>query len=191
MLTDRRIFLSIMAGLLATPARAQAPAMSRITAFAFRFAGLKGGDIQLAEYAGKPILIVNTASQCGYTPQYAGLQQLWTRYRSRGLLIVGVPSNDFGGQEPGGPAEIAQFCASRYGVDFPLTAKQSVIGPNAHPFFQWVVSSVGEAGRPRWNFQKYLITPDGRLAEIWPSPVQPMADVVLESIQTLLNKAGL
>ena len=107
MLTDRRIFLSIMAGMFAAPARAQAPTMSRITAFAFHFAGLKGGDIQLAEHAGKPILIVNTASQCGYTPQYAGLQQLWTRYRGRGLLIVGVPSNDFGGQEPGGSNEIA------------------------------------------------------------------------------------
>ena len=112
MLRDRRMFLTLLAGAAASPtsnpAWAQAPAMSRITAFAFHFAGLSGGDIQLAEHAGKPILVVNTASQCGYTPQYAGLQELWTRYRARGLLIVGVPSNDFGGQEPGDSAEIAE-----------------------------------------------------------------------------------
>src|SRR5262249_6353439 len=101
----RRFFLTALAAAAAVPARAQ---MSRTTAFAFHFAGLKGGDIQLAEHAGKPILIVNTASQCGYTPQYAGLQELWTRYRERGLLIVGVPSNDFGGQEPGDAAEISE-----------------------------------------------------------------------------------
>src|SRR5579863_6859801 len=108
MLADRRVFLSILGAFAAAPARAQAPAMSRITAFAFHFAGLDGGDIQLAEYAGKPILIVNTASLCGFTPQYAGLQELWMRYRDRGLLIVGVPSNDFGGQEPGTAADIAE-----------------------------------------------------------------------------------
>src|SRR3981081_2829258 len=120
MLTDRRIFLSIMAGLLAAPARAQAPAMSRITAFAFHFSGLQGGDIQLAEYAGKPILIVNTASQCGFTPQYAGLQELWTRYRNRGLTIIAVPSNDFGGHEPGGVADIHANAHPPHGGTFPL-----------------------------------------------------------------------
>jgi glutathione peroxidase len=130
--TDRRIFLAAMAGLVTLPARAQAPAMSRITAFAFHFAALNGGEIQLAEYAGKPILIVNTASLCGYTPQYAGLQDVWTRYRDRGLLIVGVPSNDFGGQEPGGAAEIAETAQHQYGVSFPIAAKADVRGPNAH-----------------------------------------------------------
>jgi glutathione peroxidase len=152
MFTDRRTFLSsIMAGVLATPARAQAPAMSRITAFAFHFAGLKGGDIQLAEHAGKPILIVNTASQCGYTPQYAGLQELWTRYRGRGLLIVGVPSNDFGGQEPGDADEIAETAEHEYGASFPITAKAVVNGAGAHPFYRWA-SAQRPLDRPRWNF---------------------------------------
>src|SRR5215831_648134 len=123
MLTDRRIFLSAMAGLLAMPARAQAPAMSRITAFAFHFAGLRGGDIQLAEHAGKPILIVNTASQCGYTPQYTGLQELWTRYRDRGLLIVGVPSNDFCLHKQKTAYEIAETAEHQYGASFPIAAK--------------------------------------------------------------------
>src|SRR5690349_15693621 len=91
---------------VASVAQAQ-PAMSRITAYGFSFQGLKGGDIRLADYAGKPIMIVNTASLCGFTPQYAGLQQLWTQFHDRGLMIIGVPSNDFGGQEPGGTSEIA------------------------------------------------------------------------------------
>ncbi|MEA2992718.1 MAG: glutathione peroxidase, partial [Alphaproteobacteria bacterium] len=97
--------------------------MSRITAYAFSFKGLEGADIRLAEHAGKPILIVNTASLCGYTPQYAGLQQLWTRYRDKGLLIVGVPSNDFGGQEPGTATDILETAHKEYGVTFPLAAK--------------------------------------------------------------------
>jgi hypothetical protein len=128
MLRDRRVFLTLLVGAVGSPIPtpvwaqaqgAQSRGMSRITAFAFHFAGLAGGDIQLAEYAGKPILVVNTASQCGYTPQYAGLQELWTRYRGRGLLIVGVPSNDFGGQEPGTAADIAQTAQHQYGRQLP------------------------------------------------------------------------
>src|SRR5216684_9019059 len=138
MVTDRRQTLVLLAGCLATPALAQAPgiqapgiqapgpqspAMSRLTAFAFSFAGLEGGDIKLADHAGSPILVVNTASLCGYTPQYAGLQQLWARYHDRGLTIVGVPSNDFGAQEPGTPIDIMKTAHEDYGVTFPLAAK--------------------------------------------------------------------
>ena len=123
----RRHALALFAGFAATPALAQT-GMSRMTAYAFSFAALKGGDIRLADYAGKPILVVNTASQCGYTPQYAGLQELWKRYRDKGLLIIGVPSNDFGGQEPGGPAEINKTAHGEYGVSFPLAAKADVKG---------------------------------------------------------------
>ena len=103
---DRRALLALLGSTFVSPALAQAPAMSRSTAYAFAFTSLDGAKLALAEHAGKPILIVNTASQCGYTPQLSGLQQLWARYHDRGLLIIGVPSNDFGGQEPGGPAEI-------------------------------------------------------------------------------------
>ena len=114
--------------------------MTRITAYAFSFAGLEGADIKLADHVGKPILVVNTASLCGYTPQYAGLQQLWARYHERGLMIVGVPSNDFGGQEPGGADDIVKTAHGEYGVGFPLAAKAQLKGPNAHPFYKWAAS---------------------------------------------------
>ena len=100
-------------------------AMSHITAYAFSFPALAGGDIKLAGYAGRPMMIVNTASLCGFTPQYAGLQQLWTEFHDRGLMIVAVPSNDFGGQEPGGAADIAETAQHQYGVTFPIAAKPS------------------------------------------------------------------
>jgi glutathione peroxidase len=187
MVIDRRIFLSIMAGLPAATAHAQAPAMSRITAFAFHFAGLKGGDIQLAEYAGKPILIVNTASQCGYTPQYAGLQELWTRYRERGLLIVGVPSNDFGGQEPGDAAEISETAEHQYGASFPITAKAVVNGAAAHPFYRWA-SGQRPLDRPRWNFHKYLIGRDGMIAASFPSEIEPTDARVIAVIEKELSR---
>ncbi|WP_049974356.1 glutathione peroxidase [Azospirillum sp. B4] len=169
----------------------QTKTRERLNAHSFSFASLKDdGLIRLAAFKGQPVLVVNTASACGYTSQYAELQTLWSRLRGRGLMVVAVPSNDFGAQEPGDPAQIARFCATTYGVDFPMAAKQTVVGPGAHPFFQWAAGCVGEAGWPRWNFQKYLVTPDGRLAEIWPSPVRPMADVVVERILDLLNKAN-
>jgi glutathione peroxidase len=188
MLADRRTFLSIMAALAAVPARAQAPAMSRITAFAFHFAGLEGGDIQLAEHAGKPILIVNTASLCGYTPQYAGLQELWGRYRNRGLLIVGVPSNDFGGQEPGGATEIAETAQHQYGVTFPITAKVVVRGSSSHPFYKWAAAQ-RPFDLPRWNFHKYLIGREGLIAASFPSEIEPTDARVIAAIEKELGKA--
>src|SRR5689334_20161417 len=135
MILDRRRTLVLLACLMAAPAAAQTPGMSRMTASAFSFSGIDGGAIRLSEYAGKPILVVNTASQCGYTPQYAGLQELWQRYRERGLMIVGVPSNDFGGQEPGGAVEIEHTAQQGYGVAFPLAAKAEVRGTSQHPFY--------------------------------------------------------
>jgi glutathione peroxidase len=187
MATNRRFFLTALAGLVATPAVAQVSGgnMSRTTAFAFHFAGLKGGDIQLAAYAGKPILIVNTASQCGYTPQYAGLQELWTRYRDRGLLIIGVPSNDFGGQEPGDATEISETAEHQYGASFPITAKAEVNGAGAHPFYRWA-SLQRPLERPRWNFHKYLIGRDGMIAASFPSEIEPTDARVIAAIEKQL-----
>jgi glutathione peroxidase len=185
----RRFVLSALAGLIAVPARAQVTNMSHTTAFAFHFAGLKGGDIQLAEHAGKPILIVNTASQCGYTPQYAGLQELWTRYRDRGLLIVGVPSNDFGGQEPGGAAEIEATAGGHYGASFPIAAKAAVNGADQHPFYKWA-SAQRPLDKPRWNFHKYLIGRDGQIAASFPSDITPTDPRLIAAIEKELPPAS-
>jgi len=190
MMLDRRNLLTLLGsatGLtLASPVFAQAPAMSRPTAFAFSFASLDGGNLRLAEHAGKPILIVNTASQCGYTPQYAGLQELWKRYRDKGLLIIGVPSNDFGGQEPGGPAEINKTAHDEYGVSFPLAAKAEVRGPQAHPFYKWAaVERPGDG--PRWNFHKYLIGRDGRIAAVFSTQTEPTDPKVIAAIEKELK----
>lgn len=179
MRTDRRCVLAFLASAVATPglvvpSLAQAPAMSSNTAYAFSFAGLEAGDeIKLADYAGNPILVVNTASLCGYTPQYTGLQQLWTRYRERGLMIIGVPSNDFGGQEPGGAHDITRTARGEYGIGFPLAAKTQVKGPSPHPFYKWAASE-RPFETPRWNFHKYLVGRDGRIAAVFPTDIEPM-----------------
>jgi glutathione peroxidase len=173
---DRRTIIAAALAVIATPATyrvalAQA-GVSRITAYAFSFPALAGGDIRLAEFAGKPLLVVNTASLCGFTPQYAGLQELWTEFHGRGLTIIGVPSNDFGGQEPGGATEIAETAHHQYGVTFPMAAKATVKGANAHPFYKWAADARPK-DVPRWNFHKYLIGRDGYIAEAFPQTVEP------------------
>ena len=173
---DRRTVVTTALAAIVAPgstrgALAQA-SMRRITAYAFSFPALAGGDIRLAEYAGHPVMVVNTASLCGYTPQYAGLQELWTEFHDRGLAIIGVPSNDFGGQEPGGATEIAQTAQHDYGVTFPIAAKAVVAGPKAHPFYKWAAEARPK-DVPRWNFHKYLVGRDGYLAEVFPSAVEP------------------
>jgi glutathione peroxidase len=186
MIADRRHVLSALLAGLASPAMGQTlsmkgSAMSPVTAYAFSFAGLTGDSIRLSDYAGKPIMVVNTASLCGYTPQYSGLEQLYTRYHAHGLLLIGVPSNDFGGQEPGGAAEISATANKEYGVTFPLTAKAAVVGPNAHPFYRW---AAGERPRdtPKWNFHKYLVGRDGHVAAVFASAVEPMDARVINAI---------
>lgn len=143
------------------------------TAFDFTLNSLSGAPMPLRAYAGRPLLVVNTASRCGFTPQYAGLQALWTEHRPRGLMVLGVPSNDFGGQEPGTAEEIGQFCAVNYGVDFPMAAKVPVRGASAHPLFRWLGDQGGLLARPRWNFYKYLVGADGRLATWFGSTTPP------------------
>jgi glutathione peroxidase len=172
---DRRTVIAgaIAATAIPLAARAEgAPRVSRITAYAFSFPALAKGDIRLAEYTGRPFLVVNTASLCGYTPQYAGLQEIWTEFKGRGFGIVGVPSNDFGGQEPGGAAEIAETAQHQYAVTFPIAAKADVIGPAAHPFYKWAADARPK-DVPKWNFHKYLIGRDGYIAEVFPSAVEP------------------
>jgi glutathione peroxidase len=160
----------------------------RMQGYDFEFTSIGGDKLKLAQFRGRPILVVNTASFCGFTPQYADLEALWRTYRDRGLVVIGVPSNDFGEQEPGSAKEIKQFCEGTYAVDFPLTDKQAVIGEAAHPFFRWIASELGEAGTPSWNFHRYLIAPDGSIAGAWPSRVRPTDKEVTTEIEELLAK---
>jgi len=186
---DRRTLIAATLATAATPlstrmASAETQA-SRMTASTFSFPALTGNEIRLADYAKTPVLVVNTASQCGYTPQYAGLQQLWTEFHGRGLTIIGVPSNDFGGQEPGGMAEIADTAQHQYGVTFPMAAKSVVLGPKAHPFYKWAADARPNE-TPRWNFHKYLIGRDGYIADVFASTVEPTDTKVKTAIARAL-----
>ena len=178
---DRRQALTLLAGIAGAPVLAHATSMTPVKAYAFSFPALDGTDIHLSAFMDKPILVVNTASQCGYTPQFAGLQELWTRFHDQGLAVIGVPSNDFGGQEPGGAKEIAATAQHDYGVKFPMAAKTVVKGPNASPFYKWAAS---ERPRevPKWNFHKYLIGRQGWIAAVFPSEVEPTDTRVITAI---------
>ena len=154
----------------------------RLVAHDFAFAGITGGSLRLADYAGKPVLVVNTASRCGYTGQYAGLQTLWERYRDRGLVVLGVPSDDFN-QELESEAEVKRFCEANYAIDFPMTAITPVKGRSAHPFYVWAAE---RAGPVRWNFHKYLIGPDGAMVAAFPTRTEPTATAVTAEIERLL-----
>lgn len=157
-------------------------------AFAFSFTGITGEPMPLSQFAGKAVLVVNTASQCGFTQQYADLQRVWQTYRDRGLVVLGVPSNDFGGQEPGTEAEIKAFCEVNFDVDFPLTAKEHVKGSSAHPFYRWAADQVGALATPKWNFHKYLIAPDGRLVGWFSTVTRPTSQAVTSAIEQHLPK---
>jgi glutathione peroxidase len=173
----------LMAGLAATPAAAAGTG-----GFAFGFTSIEGQPLPLAQWQGRPVLVVNTASFCGYTRQYEGLQALWERYRQRGLVVLGVPSNDFGGQEPGGNAEIKTFCEVNFAVDFPMTEKVHVRGAGSHPLFAWLRQELGQAVGPGWNFHKFLIGPDGEAVAHWPSAVEPGSVEIGSAIEPLLTR---
>ena len=180
--------VSILAALwVVSPAVAEGPATS---AHDFSFTAIEGGPLPLSSFEGKAVLVVNTASRCGFTHQYADLQALWERYRDRGLVVLGVPSNDFGGQEPGTETEIKTFCEVNFDVDFPMTAKVHVKGQSAHPFYEWAASAFGPTGTPRWNFHKYLIAPDGRLADWFSTATSPTSEKVARAIEAQLPAAA-
>lgn len=164
---------------------AAAPASAAQGAHVFSLEAIEGGPLPLAQWQGRPILVVNTASFCGFTDQYAGLQALWQRYRDRGLVVVGVPSNDFN-QETGTSADIKTFCEVNFSVDFPLADKTHVRGPDSHPLFTWLRAELGESAGPRWNFYKFLIDPEGQAVAAWPSQVRPEAREITQAIEAVL-----
>lgn len=157
-----------------------APRAIAQTAYDFTFESIDGGEMPLEAYRGKPMLVVNTASFCGYTYQYEGLQALWERYRDRGFVLVGAPSEDFN-QEYGSDAEVKNFCEVTFGIDFPMTTLVSVRGAEAHPFFAWAAA---QTSAPRWNFNKYLIDGEGRVVRKYDSSDRP--DAIAADIEALL-----
>ncbi|CCD98678.1 glutathione peroxidase [Bradyrhizobium sp. STM 3809] len=186
---DRRMVVlglgaSVSGAMLASRAAQADNAVSKTTAYRFSFAVPSGEPIRLADFAGKPVLVVNTASQCGYTPQYTGLQQLWSEFHERGLTIIAVPSNDFN-QEPGVGSDIAALANKEYGVTFPMTAKAVVTGSNAHPFYRWAAEARPKE-TPRWNFHKYLVGRDGYIADVFASSVEPTDTRVKTAVARML-----
>ena len=157
------------------------------TAYNFSFQKLReDGELPLRQFEGKVLLIVNTASNCGFTPQYDGLEKLYQTYQDKGLIIIGVPSNDFGGQEPGTSQEIADFCRINYGVTFPMAEKEIVTGRDAHPFYIWARETLGFGTAPKWNFHKYLINRHGELIDYFNSTTSPDNDRIKSAIERAL-----
>ncbi len=149
-----------------------------------KFANLMDEPISLCRFRGKVVLIVNTASECGYTPQYDGLENLYRRYRDRGFVVLGFPANDFGGQEPGSNNQIAQFCQLNYGITFPVFAKTAVVGANANPLFRQLAARTGQP--PKWNFHKYLVDKSGQQITAFESAVEPGDRRLTAQIEKLL-----
>ena len=152
----------------------------------YSFITIDGAPLPLTSFKDKVVLVVNTASACGLTPQYDGLEKLYSDYKDRGLVVLGVPCNQFAGQEPGAEAEIKDFCETRFGVDFPLTAKADVKGETAHPFYKWAKAELGEPAEPVWNFHKILIGKDGQAIRAFGPRTEPLDAEVTGEIERAL-----
>lgn len=152
------------------------------------FTTIDGKSVPMDAYKGKVLLIVNTASRCGFTKQYAGLQKLYDTYKDKGFVVIGVPSNDFANQEPGNAGEIKKFCETNFNITFPLMDKVVVTGDNAHPFFKQVREEKGFFARPHWNFYKYLISRDGHIVAWFSSTTKPDADKLTKAVEAELAK---
>ena len=161
---------------------------SRVTQSAhdFSFASIDGETLPLENYRGKALLIVNTASLCGFTSQYSGLQNLWESYRDRGIVVLGVPSDDFGGQEFDSADEVKSFCKINFDIDFPMTDIVHVKGSSAHPYYKWVAKAHGGMAVPRWNFHKHLIDANGNLVEWFMSTTSPSSSKLRRAIEKIL-----
>ena len=149
--------------------------------------GINNETINLSEFKGKTILLVNVASQCGFTKQYTGLQTLYDNYKNKNFLVIGVPSNQFGGQEPGSNQQIKDFCETNFNITFPITDKVDVKGKNAHALYKWAKENYGNSTVPKWNFHKILINKEGKIEETYGSFVKPMSKKIVLKLEELLN----
>ena len=148
---------------------------------------IDGSPVTLSEYKGKVVLIVNVASKCGYTSQYEGLQKLYDARKGEGFVVLGVPSNDFGSQEPGTEAEIKHFCQSTYGANFPMLSKLPVVGPAKHPLYQYLTQSTG-GQEVRWNFEKFLVDQTGKVVARFPSSTSPASSEIATALDAALKR---
>ncbi len=162
--------------------------MASETLYGFTMKTIDGKEQSLADYKGKVILIVNVASRCGFTPQYKGLEALYQKYKERGLVVLGFPANNFGGQEPGSNEQIQQFCSLNYGVTFPMFSKISVKGADIHPLYKYLTESSEAPGAIAWNFNKFLVDRDGRVAIHWGSMTAPDSKALIKKVEALLSE---
>ena len=155
-------------------------------AYDFSFNDIDGTKLNLSEYKGKVIIVVNVASQCGFTSQYEDMQKIWEKYQSNGVVVLAVPSNDFGGQEPGSNADIKVFCEAKFGISFPITEKVSVKGSDAHPFYKWAKDNYGKSAVPKWNFHKIIIDKNGKINDTFSSITRPSSKKFIKVIENII-----
>ena len=147
---------------------------------------IDGDELNITKMSGKTILLVNVASNCGFTKQYEELQQLYDEYKNRGLIVIGVPSNQFGSQEPGTESEIKDFCETNFNITFPITSKYDVKGPNAHPIYLWAKETFGKSAVPKWNFHKILINKEGKVEDTYLSFTNPLSNKITKKLEEIL-----
>ena len=155
-------------------------------AYDFAFKDLDGSELSLEEFKDKVIIVINVASQCGFTSQYEDMQKVWEDYQTKGVVMIGIPSNDFGQQEPGTNSEIKNFCEAKFGITFPMAEKVSVKGNGAHPFYVWAKENHGKSAVPKWNFHKIIIDKTGKVAETFPSITNPSSKKFKKTIDKLI-----
>jgi len=155
-------------------------------AYDFKFSGIEGDNIDLKDFQDKVIVVVNVASRCGFTSQYEDLQMLWDKYQNQGLIVLGVPTNDFK-QEPGSNTDIKDFCKTNFNITFPLTEKTNVIGNNSHPFYKWAKDNYGNNAIPKWNFHKIIIDKKGKVADTFASITKPSSKRFINSIENIIK----
>jgi len=186
MILNRRLmFAGLLAFAVCIPGTL--PAAESRSGFQFSFDGFDGRPLQLRKFRDRVVLVVNTASECGYTGQYAGLEMLWQDYGHLGLTVVGVPSNNFGGQEPLKGEQIKNFCTLNYGVTFPLADRTDIVGRKAHPFYKWALKQAGPKAKPRWNFHKLLLDRNGDIVATFATAVEPTSNQVRRAIVKALD----
>ena len=157
-------------------------------AYDYQFTDLEGKELRLSKFKNKVIVVINVASQCGFTKQYEDMQKIWEVYQSKGVVVLGVPSNDFGNQEPGDSSEIKNFCESKFGITFPMTEKVTVKGKNAHPFYIWARDNHGKSAIPKWNFHKIIINKSGKVEETFASITNPSSERFINALEKFITQ---